>query len=60
MSKPKKKATEKLTLHPRNLHRGRYDFEALIKSSPELKALVFVNQYGDESVDFSDLNRLRH
>jgi 23S rRNA (adenine1618-N6)-methyltransferase len=54
MSKPKRKPAEKLMLHPRNLHRGRYEFDVLIKSSPDLKAFVFVNQYGDESIDFSN------
>src|ERR1700761_2364586 len=54
MSKPKRKSAEKLMLHPRNLHRGRYDFEALTKTSAALKALVFVNQYGDESIDFGN------
>jgi 23S rRNA (adenine1618-N6)-methyltransferase len=27
---------EKASLHPRNRHQGRYDFPALIKSTPEL------------------------
>lgn len=47
-------APEKPTLHPRNLHRGRYDFAQLIASSPELKDFVAVNQYGNESIDFVD------
>lgn len=41
-------------LHPRNVHRERYDFEALIKSSPELSVAVVNNAYGDLSVDFSN------
>jgi len=45
---------EKTSLHPRNKHRSRYDFPALIKSQPELNDFVFVNPYGDQSVDFSD------
>lgn len=48
--KPKKKAS----LHPRNLHQGNYDLEALIKSSPELRRHVFVNTYGNQTLDFSD------
>jgi 23S rRNA (adenine1618-N6)-methyltransferase len=47
-------SVEKQILHPRNQHRSRYDFPQLIKSSPQLKPFVFVNQYGDESVDFSN------
>ena len=44
---------EKQILHPRNLHRSRYDFPKLIESCPELEQFVFVNPYGDQSVDFS-------
>ncbi len=39
-------------LHPRNLHQGRYDLEALMNASIELKAFVKPNAYGDLSVDF--------
>ncbi len=46
--------TDKDNLHPRNLHRARYDFPVLIATSPELAAFVSVNEYGDESVDFTD------
>lgn len=49
-----KKTTEKTQLHPRNRHRGRYDFPALIATHPPLAAFVAVNAYGDESVDFAD------
>lgn len=41
-------------LHPRNLHRGRYDFKQLIAASPELAVFVSINAYGDESIDFAD------
>lgn len=47
-------SVEKHILHPRNLHRSRYDFPQLIKSCPQLEAFVFINPYGDQSVDFSD------
>ena len=46
----------KSKLHPRSRHRDRYDFEALVKSSPALSAYVRVNDYGDTSVDFFDPN----
>lgn len=49
-----KNIAEKSQLHPRNRHRGRYDFPALIASHPPLAAFVAVNQYGDESVNFAD------
>ena len=48
-----KKRSEK-GLHPRNLHNSRYDFAALVKSTPELKDFVSENPYGDLSIDFSN------
>lgn len=47
-------AAVKESLHVRNRHRGRYDFPALIESSPELAAFVSPNVYGDVSVDFAN------
>lgn len=41
-------------LHPRNPHRARYDFTALIKSMPLLKSYVQTNSFGGISVDFSN------
>jgi 23S rRNA (adenine1618-N6)-methyltransferase len=43
---------EKISLHPRNLHRERYDFELLIASCPELRKYVKKNEFDDESIDF--------
>ena len=40
------------TLHPRNLHNQRYDFDELIKSSSQLSQYVKKNKYGDLSIDF--------
>ncbi len=53
---PKKKEhpSEKSGLHPRNKHRERYNFKALIKSCPELAPFVRLNDYQDESIDFSN------
>lgn len=45
---------EKIALHPRNLHRSRYDFNQLIAASPELAAFVALNAYGVASIDFAD------
>jgi len=45
---------EKTSLHPRNPHRGRYDFARLVAASPELAAFVSPNAYGDESINFAD------
>lgn len=47
-------SVEKQILHPRNLHRLRYDFPQLIQDCPQLKPFVSVNPYGDESIDFSN------
>ncbi len=44
------------TLHKRNLHNNRYDFDELIQSSPELELYVKTNTYGDLSIDFSSNN----
>ena len=46
-----KKSTK--VLHSRSLHNARYDFEALIRSKPELAPFVHENQYGDLSIDFA-------
>jgi 23S rRNA (adenine1618-N6)-methyltransferase len=49
-----KTITEKTNLHPRNPHRFGYDFKELIESFPELAAFVFTNEYGTETIDFSN------
>lgn len=55
MNKEKKEhPKEKPGLHPRNKHRGRYDFNALCQSSPELSDFVGPNKFGDQSINFSD------
>lgn len=52
MQKKKEHPKVKSQLHPRNQHKERYNFEALIESSPELVGFVSPNKYGDDSVDF--------
>ncbi|KAA9333259.1 23S rRNA (adenine(1618)-N(6))-methyltransferase RlmF [Hymenobacter busanensis] len=47
-------AADKEGLHPRNRHRGRYDFTQLVASVPELAAFVAPTAHGDESIDFAD------
>ena len=42
------------TLHPRNVHRGRYDFEALVAASPELEAYMQLSPDGEATIDFSN------
>lgn len=46
--------SQKDNLHPRNIHRSRYDFELLISNCPELKAFISTNKYGIETIDFSN------
>lgn len=41
-------------LHPKNQHRGRYDFKALVKALPRLKPFVIRNPKGEQSINFSD------
>ena len=51
---PAKIEAEKSALHPRNKHRQRYDFDALIKTSPALAQFVGTNIYGDSTIDFAN------
>lgn len=53
-TKKKEHPKEKLELHPRNRHRGRYDLQALVEVCPELKPFILLNAYQDESIDFAD------
>ncbi|WP_250657124.1 23S rRNA (adenine(1618)-N(6))-methyltransferase RlmF [Alkalimarinus coralli] len=48
------KSQGKGSLHPRNIHRGRYDLERLCQACPELKAHIKPNPKGDNTIDFSD------
>jgi len=53
-TRSKKVLAEKTSLHPRNPHRFRYNFRELIANSSELKTFVFVNQFGNETIDFAN------
>lgn len=44
----------KVALHPRNQHRGRYDFDLLIMANPALEPFVKPNKFGDASIDFAN------
>jgi len=48
------KPDEKLLLHPRNKHRGRYNFAQLTLTSPPLGSYVFLNDHNDSSIDFAN------
>lgn len=45
---------EKSSLHPRNKHRSRYDFDVLLHKTPELKTFIYTNEHGIETIDFSN------
>ena len=50
---------EKPGLHPRNRHRGLYDFAQLVAACPELAPFVAPNAYGDPSIDFANAQAVR-
>ena len=49
-----KQPATKNQLHPRNRHRQRYDFPALIADFPPLQPFVITTPRGDSSIDFAD------
>jgi 23S rRNA (adenine1618-N6)-methyltransferase len=55
----KEKTTEKTNLHPRNPHRYRYDFKALVEACPELLSFVFINKYESQTIDFANPNAVK-
>lgn len=42
------------SLHPNNKHNSGYNIEMLCKSYPDLEPFVFVNTYGNLSIDFAN------
>ena len=59
MKTPKTHPAVKSNLHPKSKHRGRYNFEELIKSHADLAQFVKKNDYGDESIDFFNPEAVR-
>jgi 23S rRNA (adenine1618-N6)-methyltransferase len=49
----------KLSMHPRNLHRGRYDFAALVQTHAALAPFVRTNAFGDASIDFANAQAVK-
>ncbi len=47
-------SAEKQNLHPRNKHRGRYDFVKLSQACPALAKFVQPNAHDNLSIDFAD------
>ena len=63
MSKYKNKKSKKTSpvkkepkkgLHPKNPLRFKYDFDVLVKVTPELKEFVGLNQHKVKTIDFSN------
>ena len=54
MPSPNQNTKPKGSLHPRNPHRGRYDFPSLCDACPQLKDFLRPNPAGDQTIDFSD------
>jgi 23S rRNA (adenine1618-N6)-methyltransferase len=52
--KLKSTGSEKKGLHPRNRHQGRYDFNLLVESCPELSPFISKNKFHEESIDFAN------
>ena len=53
-AKKKRPKADSKGLHPRNLHRHGYAFQALVGSHPPLASYVKENAYGNLSIDFAD------
>ncbi len=51
--------TEKTGLHPRNPHRFRYDFVALIEANPDLQPFLHTNEHDVETIDFSEADAVK-
>jgi 23S rRNA (adenine1618-N6)-methyltransferase len=51
--------SEKTSLHPRNPHRFRYDFEVLVATCPALKPFVFINQFHSQTIDFANTEAVK-
>ena len=41
-----------MSLHPRNKHQGKYDFDKLVKICPELESHITKNPKGEQTIDF--------
>lgn len=50
----KKETNHQAKLHPRNPHRGRYDFQALQAACPPLEKYVLLTPNGQRSIDFGN------
>jgi 23S rRNA (adenine1618-N6)-methyltransferase len=54
-----KSSKQTTSLHPKNLHQGRYDLDSLSKTSPELATYIFQNEHGNFSLDFANAEAVK-
>ena len=47
-------------MHPKSLHNNPYDFDALTAKHQDLKPFVFVTDFGNKSIDFSNSEAVFH
>ena len=55
----KEENQKKSRLHARNRNRERYDLDALVNTTPNLKPFISKNKYGVDSIDFSNPNSVK-
>jgi 23S rRNA (adenine1618-N6)-methyltransferase len=58
--KKKIMTTSKNTLHPRNRHKGAYDFSSLLQACPELEPYVHMGKSERLTIDFSDPEAVKY
>ncbi len=59
MSDKRKHPATKSRLHPRNLHKRRYDLKKLEAKHPTLSSYIILNKYNDHSIDFSNIEAVK-
>lgn len=47
-------------MHPKNIHNQPYNFKLLCKKHPDLNEFVFINEHGNQTINFSDPNAVFH
>lgn len=60
MAKTTKSSSKLQKLHSRNKHAAGYNIKLLCAKHSELKPYVFVNDFGSETIDFSDAKAIFH
>ncbi|MEL6810513.1 MAG: 23S rRNA (adenine(1618)-N(6))-methyltransferase RlmF [Bacteroidota bacterium] len=47
-------------MHPKNVHTKPYEFPSLVRAHPELSTYTFINDFGNETIDFSSSKAVFH